>query len=79
MRMGADAAGAIAAGSVVAGAVVAAGFVVGALVAGMLAGALGDVDVLAAPGVLADDPVAFAFGSTPVGKPCVRKRNMAPR
>ena len=64
MRMGADAAGAIAAGSVVVGA---------------LAGALGDADVLAAPGALADDPVAFAFGSMPAGKPCVRNRNMAPR
>ena len=84
MRMGADAAGAIAAGSVVAGAVaeggfVAGAFVVGALTVGALAGALGDADVLAAPGVLADDPVTFAFGSTPAGKPCVRNRNMAPR
>ena len=79
MRMGADAAGAIAAGSVVAGTFVAGGLVVGALAAGALAGALGDADVLAAPGALADDPVAFAFGSTPAGKPCVRKRNMEPR
>ena len=75
MRMGADAAGGMAAGAADAGAAGAVAGVAPGAVVGVAPGALLGI----APGAAAADPLALAFGSTPAGRPCVRKRNSAPR